>query len=388
MLRVIARLNIGGPAHHVSILSGQLDPERYDTLLLAGALGGAEGSFEDLAKRHGATLHLVDGLGPELKPASDARALRSLVRTMRAFRPDIIHTHTAKAGALGRIAARAALGPRAIVVHTYHGHVLSGYFGPVKTSVFRGIERALGAVTDQLIGVSQATVDELVALHIAPRSRFAAIPIGLDLHPFLAVESSHGDDFRCELGVSPDEVLATFVGRLAPIKRVDVLLSAVDAARRRGAPLRLAIVGDGEERYGLQVRSRALGLEEAVTFCGFRTDLAAIAAGSDIAVLSSDSEGTPVALIEAAAAGLPAVSTCVGGVPDIVQAGTGLLVERGDAAALGSALARLSRNRELRLRMGEAARTHVRETFRAERLLRDMDDLYRMLLARRHGSEG
>lgn len=385
VMRVIARLNVGGPAHHVSILSGRLDPARYETVLLAGRLGPGEGSFEHLPQHHGAEVSYVDGLAPELAPADDARALAAIVRAMRRFRPHIVHTHTAKAGTLGRIAARAALGPRAVVVHTYHGHVLSGYFGPMKTRVFRGIERTLAAVSDQLIGVSSATVEELVAMRIAPRSRFSVVPIGLDLEGFLAAEPRDGEAFRREVGAAPDEILALFVGRLAPIKRLDVLLEGVAVARREGAAVRLAIVGDGALRGDLEARTRALGLIEHVSFCGFRSDLTRIVAAADVAVLSSDNEGTPVALIEAAAAGRPAVSTRVGGVADIVRGETGLLVAPGDSQALGQALARISADTALRGRMGAAARAHVRDTFDAQRLVRDIDDLYVRLLARRGG---
>ena len=386
VLRVIARLNVGGPAHHVSILSGRLDPERYETLLLAGRLGRGEGSFEQLAERHGASVQYVDGLAPELDAAGDSRALRSLAATMRRYRPDIVHTHTAKAGTLGRLAARLALGPRPIVVHTYHGHVLAGYFGPAKTAAFRTVERALAPLSDRLVGVSQATVDELVALRIARRTRFSVIPIGLDLDAFLEAEGADGAGFRAEVGAGPDDVLAVFAGRLAPIKRVDVLLEALAVAREQAPALRLAIVGDGELRGELEAHARELGLDEAVAFCGFRSDLPRIAAACDLAVLSSDNEGTPVALIEAGAAARPAVSTDVGGVADIVRPETGLLVAPGDAAGLGAAMGRLATDRGLREHMGRAARAHVRERYRAERLVRDVDALYGELLAARRRS--
>ncbi len=385
VMRIIARLNVGGPAHHVSILSGRLDPTRYETLLFAGRLGSGEGSFEHLPAHHGAEVRYIDGLGPELEPRQDIRALVSLACAMRRFRPHIVHTHTAKAGTLGRIAARAALGPRPIVVHTYHGHVLSGYFGPVKTRAFRAIERVLASMSDQLIGVSRATVDDLVAMRIAPRSRFTVIPVGLDLDDFLDVEPSAGDAFRREVGATEDDLLALFVGRLAPIKRLDVLLEGVAIARREGAPLRLAVVGDGELRAELEAKARALHLDAAVTFCGFRTDLTSTVAAADVAVLSSDNEGTPVALIEAAAAARPAVSTRVGGVADIVRADTGILVAAGDSQELARALVRIWQNPAARSRMGDAGRAHVRDAFSAQRLVRDIDDLYMRLLTAPQG---
>jgi glycosyltransferase involved in cell wall biosynthesis len=386
VLRIIARLNVGGPAHHVSILSGRLDPSRYDTLLLAGSLGPGEGSSDALAQHHRARLRYVNGLGPELSPTADLCALCALIGAMRAFRPHIVHTHTAKAGTLGRTAARLALGPRPILVHTYHGHVLSGYFSPARSRAFCAIERCLAATTDQLIGVCQATVDELVALGIAPPSRFMTIPIGLDLKPFLASRRADGGRFRDEVGAAAQDVLALFVGRLVPIKRLDVLLEAVALARRAGTPLRLAIVGDGDLRADLERRSQELGLAGAVTFCGLRLDVASITAGADIAVLSSDNEGTPVALIEAASAGLPAVCTRVGGVMDIVRPETGVLVGAGDAPALARALTALAADPGLRERMGAAARAHVEDRFRADRLVHDIDALYDALLARRRAA--
>jgi glycosyltransferase involved in cell wall biosynthesis len=382
-MRIIARLNVGGPAHHVSILTGRLDPDRYETRLLAGHVGRGEMHFEDLETPYAVTPGFVDGLRPELDPLADARALSALVAAMRRFRPHIVHTHTAKAGALGRVAARLALGPRPIVIHTYHGHVLTGYFGRRQSAAFRGVERGLAAISDCLVGVSDATVDDLVALRVADRSRFRVIGVGLELDKFLGIRDGDGAAFRRELEVGPEDVLAVFCGRLVPIKRVGVLLEAVAAARLTGAPLRLAVVGDGELRASLQARARELGLGEAVTFCGFRTDLRSILAACDVAVLSSENEGTPVALIEAAAAARPAVCTSVGGVPDIVRPDTGLLVDAGDVVAFGMALARLAGDRELRRRMGLAARSHVAVRFGAERLVRDIEALYSDLLARR-----
>src|SRR3954452_1314517 len=299
VLRVIARLNMGGPAHHVSLLSGLLDPRRYDTLLLYGDVGPGEASLEDLARKRHAQMQVVPALGPELNPVRDLRALITLVRHVRTFRPDIVHTHTAKAGMLGRLAAVLAGRPRPVIVHTYHGHVLEGYFGPLRNALYRGLERGLARVSDVLIGVSSATVDDLVRLRVAPRAKFRVIPIGLDLKAFYDVSSADGAAFRAEAGTRPDEILLTFVGRLVPIKRVDVLLRAVARARTLGANVRLVIVGDGETRAELEELSAQLGIVEHVHFAGYRADMVTVTAASDIAVLSSDNEGTPVSLIEA-----------------------------------------------------------------------------------------
>jgi glycosyltransferase involved in cell wall biosynthesis len=381
IVRVIARLNMGGPAHHVGLLGSRLDPELYETLLLHGEVGAGEDSLEESVRARGAAMALVPGLRPELRPHDDARALGSLVRAMRRLRPDIVHTHTAKAGMLGRLAAVMAGPPRPKIVHTYHGHVLEGYFGPVKNATYRGLERRLATVSDALIGVSSATVDDLVRLGIAPCEKFRVIPIGLDLEPFLNATPADGAAFRDEAGVEPGEVLLTFVGRLVPIKRVDVLLRAVAHARAEGASVRLAVVGDGALRPELERLATDLGVAGQVWFAGYRADMLPVTAASDIAVLSSDNEGTPVSLIEAAAARTPAVTTQVGGVADVVKSDTGLLTPARDVEGLAHAIATLAGDTSKRARMGASAQDRVRERFSVERLVTDIDDLYSDLLA-------
>jgi glycosyltransferase involved in cell wall biosynthesis len=379
VLRIIARMNVGGPAQHVSLLSGRLDPARFETLLVSGSLGAGEASMEELAALHGAHLHVVPALGPEVRPAADVAALRSLAGIVRGFRPHIVHTHTAKAGLLGRLASL-AVRPRPIVVHTYHGHVLHGYFSDRMSRALTHAERALGRLSDRLVTVSAATTEELVRLGVAPRDRFETIPLGLPLERFVAATPGEGVAFRAELGLEAGDVLATFTGRLVPIKRLDVLLGAVAHARSRGARLTLAIVGDGPERSDLERHAARLGLAADVRFLGFRRDVPAILAGSDVAVLSSDNEGTPVSLIEAAAAGRPLVATRVGGVADVVPSGTGLLVDPGDPGALGDALAHLAADPALRAAMGGHARAHAVGRFASDRLVSEMEDLYERLL--------
>ena len=373
ILRVIARLNIGGPAYHVSLLSGRLDPERYETLLVAGRPGPGEGSFEDLARHYGAHLRLLPSLSPEIDPREDLHSLRALGAIVRGFRPHIVHTHTAKAGALGRSAALlAAVRPRPLIVHTYHGHVLEGYFGRAVTTGYRAVERGLARFSDRLVGVSQATVDDLVRLGVAPRERFSVVPLGLDLDRFLGLDL---DRERPE-----GDLVALYAGRLVPIKRVDLLLRALARARAGGARVRLVVLGDGPLRPELEQLARELGIDAAVTFLGYREDVLPHLAEAGLAVLSSANEGTPVALIEAGAAGLPAVGARVGGVADVVVPDAGLLVASGDEEGLAAALAELAADPDRRRAMGERARAHVRARYGAERLLSDVDRLYRELL--------
>jgi glycosyltransferase involved in cell wall biosynthesis len=378
-MRVIARLNMGGPAHHVGFLSGLLDPARYETILFHGEVGAGEAALSSTADRYSVRREIVPGLRPELRPLDDLRALVALVRAVRRFRPEIVHTHTAKAGMLGRLAAL-SIRPRPIVIHTYHGHVLEGYFGPLLNAFYRTLERGLGLVSNVLIGVSSATVDDLVRLRIAPRSKFRVVPIGLDLEPFLTLSPDDGNEFRNEAGAN-SHVLLTFVGRLVPIKRVDVLLRAV--ARAADPRLRLAIVGDGELRAELEALADELGIRDQVWFAGYRAEMLPVAAASDIAVLSSDNEGTPVSLIEAGAAATVAASTRVGGVADVVTPATGVVVPAGDGDALGDAIAALAADASRREQMGARARAHVRERYSVERLVRDIDELYAELLSAR-----
>jgi glycosyltransferase involved in cell wall biosynthesis len=386
VLRVIARLNVGGPAHHVSLLGGRLDHSRYDTLLVHGSVGNGEASFERLARDEGCRVRVVPSLRPEIDPAADARALRDLVRVIRDFQPHIVHTHTAKAGFLGRMAATLAGRRRPAIVHTYHGHVLEGYFGPARNAVYRGLEKSLARVSDTLVGVSEATVDDLVRLGVAPRERFRVVPIGLDLDRFAAAASNGaGDAFRQSSGVRPGEVLMVFTGRLVPIKRVDVLLHAFARLRSQEIPARLAVVGDGPERGALEHLARELEIDDYVTFHGFLDDSSAAVAAADVAALSSDNEGTPVALIEAAAGGVPAVATAVGGVAEVVTPAGGLLVPPGDSDALASAMRRLALDADVRHSMGDLARGHVLERYSVDRLVGDIDELYDDLLTRRSG---
>jgi glycosyltransferase involved in cell wall biosynthesis len=380
VLRIIGRLNMGGPAHQAAYLSGRrFDTERYESLLVHGSIPIGEASLADLAEEEGARMRFVPELRQSVHLASDLRALLKLTRIVREYRPDIVHTHTAKAGFLGRLAAL-AVRPRPAIVHTYHGHVLEGYFGPAKSRLYLYLERSLARISDRLIGVSQATVDDLVRLGVASPNRFSVIRLGLDLAPLEAPGARLRTETRAELGLGDDEVLLVFVGRVVPIKRLDLLLRALASARSAEPRLSLAIVGDGDIRSQLEVQAAQLGLGGWVRFLGYRRELQPVFAAADVAVLSSDNEGTPVSLIEAAAAKVPAVSTEIGGVAEVVGNGeSGLLVPKGDVDSLASAMVKIARDGELRERFGRAAQSRALERYGVARLLGDIDDLYREL---------
>ncbi len=383
VLRVIGRLNMGGPAHQAALLSGRrFDPDRYETLLVHGALAPGEASLAELSEEEGARMRFLGDLRQPVGPLHDSLALLKLIRLVREFKPDVVHTHTAKAGFLGRQAA-IAVRPRPAIVHTFHGHVLEGYFGAAKSRLYLEAERAMARVSDRLIGVSEATVNDLVRLGVAPRSKFEVLPLGLDLAPLTELDERLRAESREELAIGAEQILLVFVGRVVPIKRLDLLLAALARARESDPRLCLALAGDGEERPRLERRAAELGIAVEVRFLGYRRELRPLFAAADAAVISSDNEGTPVSLIEAAAAGLPAVATDVGGVREVVGEETGIVVPPGDEAALAGALLRLAGDAQLRQRCGKAARRRALERYGAERLLGDVDALYRELIARR-----
>jgi glycosyltransferase involved in cell wall biosynthesis len=378
VLRVIARLNIGGPALHATLLTERLDPARYESLLVTGTEAPREGNYLALQGKTLDGVRLLPALGREIHAFRDASALAQLVALMRRVRPHIVDTQTAKAGTLGRLAARLARVP--VVVHTYHGHVLSGYFSAARTRVFVGIERALARWTDCLLTVSESVRAELLARGVGTPERMRVVPLGLDLDRFLGCETERGA-LRAELGVATAVPLVGIVARLVPIKAHEVFLQAAAQLARMIPAIRFVVVGDGERRPALEALAAELGLGGRTHFLGWRRDLERIYADLDLVVLTSRNEGLPVSLIEALAAACPVVATRVGGVPDLIEEGiTGILVPSGDASALAAAAAPLLGDPERRRAMGRAGRKRVVPAFGAARLLRDVDHLYTELL--------
>ena len=376
VLRLFSRLNIGGPSLHVILLSHGLRPLGYDTRLVVGRESPREGNLLALAAERGVDCETIAGLGREIAPLRDVVALVGLVRLMRAWRPEVVHTHTAKAGLLGRLAARAARVPT--VVHTFHGHVLRGYFSPPKQALFRRLEVFLARAADALVAVSETVKQDLVDLGVASASKIRVIPLGLELGA-LAGELPRGV-LRREAGLAADTPLVGMVGRLVPIKDVPTFLRAARHVLERRPDVRFALVGDGEERPSLEALRATLGLELAVHFLGWRRDLASVYGDLDVVVNASRNEGTPVALIEAMAAARPVVATAVGGTPDLVgRDERGLLVPPGEPLALAQAVLETLEKSDAARRRAQAGRDHVMSLHSSERLLRDVDALYREL---------
>jgi glycosyltransferase involved in cell wall biosynthesis len=383
VLRVIARLNVGGPARHVTILDRGLRSAGFETLLAHGDVGPGEASLEALIAQTKIPSRRIPGLGRRISPLSDLRAFTSLVALVFQVRPDVVHTHTAKAGTLGRLAAflynvTRSRGRRCLVVHTFHGHVLSGYFGTAASMVVRTIERVQGLVTDCVLVLSpRQRTDIGDTYRIVDPARIHVLPLGLELESLTALPTP----------LPSSSVVFGFVGRFVPIKNIPLLIAAFAEVHTQLPDSRLLLVGDGEERAAVEAQVAARGLQGVVAFGGWRNDLSALYREIDVLVLTSLNEGTPVAAIEAMAAALPVVATDVGGVADVVEDGvTGVLVPSGSVAELAAAMLRLGRSPEERARLGVGGRESVRARYSAQRLVADVARLYQAELERKRSS--
>jgi glycosyltransferase involved in cell wall biosynthesis len=384
IMRVIARLNMGGPALHVSYLTAGLRKRGYVTTLVAGSLARGEESMSFVAEELGVRVISIAELHREISPLRDALAVLRLARLIRLQRPQILHTHTAKAGAIGRLAALLAGDARPpIIVHTFHGHVLRGYFGPWRTAFFRLLERRLAEVATVLVAVSPEVRDDLVALGVAPAEKFVVIRLGIELEQRVDPGQDGRVETRRMLGIPPERFVVGWIGRMTGVKRTDDVLLAVKRLREGEVDAALCMVGDGPDRELVERRASELGIVRHCFFLGYQEEVAPYYAAFDAMILPSGNEGTPVSAIEALASGRPVVATRVGGVPDVVRDGEdGFLVDPGDVEQLAERLALLARDPALRERMGSAGRERVLPRYAVDRLVDDVDRLYKSLLAR------
>ena len=410
VLRIIARLNIGGPAIHVAVLTHGLDPTIFESTLIAGTVSRFEGDMTYLVDTSDRKPIIISELQRELNLKKDVKSLFRLLKILGQEKPDIVHTHTAKAGAIGRIAVflhNLTHTRKVLAVHTFHGHVFRGYFSKLQSLFFVGAERMLAKITDVIITLSEGQKSELrLRYHIARANKFRNVNLGFDLQPFLSAERS-GGQFRKSLGVDGNSILIGIVGRLVPIKNHKVFLKAAKLFLEENPDIRIIflIVGDGELRNDLMAYCKQQGLSRYVRFCGWQTDLPKVYADLDILALSSINEGTPVSIIEAMASSVPVISTDAGGVRDLLGATVqhvssngfqvrerGILCEQGNAEALAAGLGYLVENHSrLKTEMSERARLFVEQNFLKERLLQDMESLYLELMAkgkRRHIEPG
>ncbi|MDW8206695.1 MAG: glycosyltransferase [Chloroherpetonaceae bacterium] len=400
VMQIMTRLAIGGAASHAIFLAERFQAPDFETRLLVGRTEKSEGSMEQMAEERGVTLTRIYGLGREVSMQSDLHTLQLLYREMRRFRPDIVHTHLSKAGALGRVAARLARVPA--VVHTYHNNIFQGYFSKSKSALFLQIERALAQITDRLIVLGEGQERELLQQGIGTPARMVRVPLGLELGPFLRARERRGE-LRRELRVPDGIPLVGIVARLVPIKAHDLFL---EAARRVALSLpetQFVLVGDGELREELEEKALSMGFlvlsyhpgepvrerpspcmppisayaAPVVHFVGFRSDLPPIYADLNVLVLCSISEGLPVSIIEALASGCPVVSTEVGAIRDLIIPGeTGILVRPGDVEGLARGILEQLQNRTRTEAMIQRGRDHVYPRLSVERLEQDIRKLY------------
>jgi glycosyltransferase involved in cell wall biosynthesis len=381
IVHVIARLNVGGAALHVLQLAREQAQRGHDVLVVAGTLAAGEESMEYVADELGVHVLKLPLLQRELSPRTDAAAILALRELLRRRRPDVLHTHTAKAGATGRLAALAvgSARPRAIV-HTYHGHVLSGYFSRRWERVFRLIERLLSHTAGTLVAVSDEVRDDLVRFRVAPAERFVVVPYGFDLPAWSEADEAARRRLRAEVGADARFVVG-WAGRLTAIKRPLDLVRTLGGLLERDVDALLVLVGDGEDRPAVEALAAELGLRDRCRFVGFQQRIRDWYAAFDAFLLTSANEGTPVAAIEALAAGRPVVATRAGGTAAVVANGeTGYLERIGDTEALAARLALLARDPELGARMGERGAEDVRERFAIGRMADEIEAVYRALL--------
>lgn len=408
ILRIIARLNVGGPARHVVWLTEGLKPDGYETFLVAGVVPPDEDDMGYVAAAAGVQPFILPEMSREIS-VKDALTVWKLFHLMRRERPDIVHTHTAKAGTVGRVAGIMYrwLTPAALVgkprrcsfVHTYHGHVFHSYYGRLKTRLFLGIERLLARfATDRIIVISEQQRREInEVFRVGRREQFAVIPLGIDIGLYASWQDRR-PRLRTELNADDDQVLVGIVGRLTEIKNHGLFLRAAALLKRSTkSKVRFVIVGDGNLRRDLEEQAKTLGLSDDLSFLGTRNDPEDFYPALDIVALTSLNEGTPLTLIEAMANARPVIATSVGGVVDLLGSPVeqhaqqddlafgfqlcerGVSVASGDAEGFARGLARLIEDRTLRTELGARGLGFVSENYAKERLLRDMSALYRDL---------
>ena len=390
VVRIIARLNVGGPAKHVVWLTSGLEEAGYRTLLVTGTVPPGEEDMSYFADEAGVQPVYIPEMSREISP-KDAVTTWKLFRLLLRERPDIVHTHTAKAGTVGRVAGwfYRWLTPGVLIgrprrckfVHTYHGHVFHSYYGRFTTRAFLTIEKALARfVTDRLVVVSEQQREEIGRIfRVGREEQIRVIRLGLDLNVF-AQHANRRGRFRQELGIDDDVTLVGIVGRLTEVKNHEMFLESV--ARVGLDNVRYVIIGDGSLRASLEAKARSLGIEKQVIFAGGRKDPEYFYPALDIVALTSRNEGTPLTLIEAMANARPVIATLVGGVVDLVGDERGVGIRPNDVDAFAAGLGELIKNRSLRERLGRNGFKFVNHNYRKERLLEDIKDLYGELLNR------
>ncbi len=390
ILRIINRFNLGGPTYNVAYLSKYISDE-FETLLVGGAKDETEESSDFIVLSLGLKPVIIEEMMREINLKNDLAAYKKIKKIIQDFQPDIVHTHASKSGTIGRIAAYNCNVP--VIIHTFHGHVFHSYFGKLKTLFYKNIERFLARKSTAIIAISEKQKDELTKIHrICDRSKVFVIPLGFDLSKFQTDQETKRKAFRQRYNIDDDELVISIIGRLVAIKNHSLFLEGIHAVSKKTTQkIRAFIVGDGEDRDLIESKIKELNLpfsdankvnkKTLITFTSWIKDIDVVLAGSDIITLTSFNEGTPVSLIEAQAANKPIVTTNVGGIENVVLPNiTALLCENNNKEHFIDQLFLLTEDKTLRLKMAEHGWKHVKEKFHYDRLVNDMEQLYRKLL--------
>jgi glycosyltransferase involved in cell wall biosynthesis len=371
-MRIIARMNFGGPAVQVSGLMRGFSSLEFEHRLYTGFCATDEADYLDSVAKDIPAIR-IDGLGRRVSLRGDIRAFLSLVKAIHEFKPNIIHTHTAKAGFLGRLASLVSL-QKSVRVHTFHGHLLNGYFGSFKRMLVVIAEKALALFTQQLLAVGDKVRQDLLEAGIGSKEKFGLMPPGLAMGNLPAKY-----DALTFFGLNNQRLQCAFIGRVTQIKRPDRFLDVVSEIKKRNICLDFFIAGDGEL---LEVcRERIIAENLPVKILGWQSNIEKVLSAADIVVLTSDNEGTPLSLIQAGMAGLPVVSTNVGSVPEVVlDKATGLITSL-DVQEIADALEKLVSDKALRAQMAITAQEFTLANFGVQRLVRDHELLYKKLLS-------
>ncbi|HBS86610.1 MAG: hypothetical protein A2W91_20550 [Bacteroidetes bacterium GWF2_38_335] len=391
ILRIINRFNLGGPTYNAANLTKYLEPE-FETLLVGGMKDETEDSSEFILEKLGITPVIIPEMRREINPRHDLIAYNKIKKIIKDFKPDIVHTHAAKAGTIGRLAAYNCKVP--VIVHTFHGHVFHSYFKSYTTTIFKKIERQLAKKSTKIIAVSENQKDELANKYkITKAENIEVIPLGFDLSRFHENMYEKRRQFRTEYNIKDDEVAIGIVGRLVPIKNHEFFLESIKSIKNKtNSPIRVFIVGDGESRESLIQKTKDLKLDfvfngdlktksATITYTSWIKDVDYVYAGMDIIALTSLNEGTPVSLIEAQASNRAIISTNVGGIENIVIPGkTALLSKNGSLKDFSGKLLELVNNEQLRLDISSDGWDFVKNKFHYEQLMDNMRNLYYKLL--------
>ena len=374
VMRIIARMNVGGPAVQVSGLMRGFNSRSFDHRLYTGFCAADEADYLDTVATDVKATR-IEGFGRRVSLGGDVKAFISLIEEIRSFKPHIIHTHTAKAGFLGRIASIVSLQP-SIRVHTFHGHLLNGYFGAFKRRLVITAEQVLAIFTHELLAVGDKVRQDLLAVGIGKPSKFGLMPPGLEIGKL-----PNKNESQESYGLSTTKLQCAFIGRVTQIKRPDRFLDVVSEMKKRGVEIEFFIAGDGELLDFC--RERIAREQLPVKVLGWQSNIEKVLAAADIVVLTSDNEGTPLSLIQAGMAGLPVVTTRVGSVPEVVLDGATGIITSLDVLEIANALEKLANSSDLRGRMGAAAKDFTLANFGVKRLVHDHEELYKKLLANR-----